>query len=161
MEIEKMPAKVLPLPTLQDVLRQFASRAFLDIELKVAGLEAQTVAALREHPPQKGCVISSFLPEVLTAIHELDPHVPLGLLFDRREQISMGGRASTPTELLAAWMIPNLDLIDRKLTDRFHDAGKKVMVWTVNRAEQMRQFADWGADAIISDETEVIVRSLR
>lgn len=160
LEIEKMPAKVLALPTLQDVLRQFASRAFLDIELKVGALEAQTIAALREHPPQKGYVISSFQPDVLTAVHELAPHVPLGLLFDRREQISMEGRASSPAKLLAAWMIPHIDLIDRKLTDRFHAAGKKVMVWTANRAEQMRQFADWGVDAIISDETEVMVRSL-
>jgi len=161
LEIEQTPANILALPTLQDVLRQFASRAFLDIELKVVGLEAQTIAALREHPPQKGYVISSFRPEVLTAVHELAPHVPLGLLFDRREQISMEGRASSPAELLAAWMIPHLDLIDRKLIDRFHDAGQKVMAWTVNRAEQMRQFADWGVDAFISDETEVMVRSLR
>ena len=28
------------------------------------------------------------------------------------------------------------------------------MVWTVNRAERMREFAAWGVDAIISDETE-------
>ena len=42
--------------TLEDVLRQFAGRAFLDIELKVAGLEAALIAAaLREHPPQRVC----------------------------------------------------------------------------------------------------------
>jgi hypothetical protein len=35
------------------------------------------------------------------------------------------------------------------------------MVWTVNRAERMREFAAWGVDAIISDETELLVRSLR
>jgi glycerophosphoryl diester phosphodiesterase len=35
------------------------------------------------------------------------------------------------------------------------------MVWTVNRAERMRDFDAWGADAIISDETELLVRSLR
>ena len=31
------------------------------------------------------------------------------------------------------------------------------MVWTVNRAERMREFAEWGVDAIISDETELLV----
>ena len=40
-----------------------------------------------------------------------------------------------------------------------HAAGKKIMVWTVNRAERMREFAEWGVDAIISDETELLVRS--
>lgn len=35
------------------------------------------------------------------------------------------------------------------------------MVWTVNRAARMRDLAQWGVDAIISDETELMVRSLR
>ena len=65
-------ATSLALPTLEDVLRQFAHRAFLDIELKVAGLEAQTLTLLRTYPTLKGYVVSCFLPEVLTAIHELD-----------------------------------------------------------------------------------------
>jgi glycerophosphoryl diester phosphodiesterase len=47
------------------------------------------------------------------------------------------------------------------LVEQVHAAGKKVMVWTVNRAERMREFAAWGVDAIISDETELLVRSLR
>ena len=35
------------------------------------------------------------------------------------------------------------------------------MVWTVNRASRMREFAGWGVDAIISDETELLTRSLQ
>src|SRR4029077_4321251 len=77
MEIANTASKTLPLPTLEDVLRQFSHRAFLDIELKVAGLEALAVGALRKHSPQKGYVVSSFLPNVLTAIHNLDSAIPL------------------------------------------------------------------------------------
>src|SRR6195256_638969 len=40
--IANTASKALPLPTLGDVLQQFAHRAFLDIELKVAGLEVLT-----------------------------------------------------------------------------------------------------------------------
>src|SRR5271155_4953998 len=61
MKIETTPSMSLSLPTLESVLKQFADRAFLDIELKVAGLESQTLAELRKPPPQKGYVISSFL----------------------------------------------------------------------------------------------------
>src|SRR5260221_9466008 len=84
-EIANTGYKTLPLPTLEDVLRQFAHRAFLDIELKVAGLEAQTLAELRKYPPQKGYVVSSFLPEVLAAMHDLEPAIPLGFLCDAQE----------------------------------------------------------------------------
>jgi glycerophosphoryl diester phosphodiesterase len=41
------------------------------------------------------------------------------------------------------------------LVELVHTAGKRIMVWTVNRAERMREFAEWGVDAIISDETEL------
>jgi glycerophosphoryl diester phosphodiesterase len=138
----------------EDVLRQFAHRAFLDIELKVAGLERQTLAELRKHPPQRGYVVSSFLPDVLMAIHDLDPAVPLGFLCDSRDQLR--DWRETPAE----WVIPQFKLTDRELVELVHAAGKRIMVWTVNRAKSMREFAEWDVDAIISDETELLVRSL-
>jgi len=155
MEIENRASKSLALPTLEDVLRQFAHRAFLDIELKVAGLGPQTLANLRKHPPQKGYVVSSFLSEVLTAIHDLDPELPLGFLCEAADQLR--GWRDMPGE----WVIPHYKLVDRELIEMVHAAGKRILVWTVNRAGHMREFTEWGVDAIISDETELLVRSLR
>ena len=155
MEIANTASKNLPLPALEDVLRPFADRAFLDIELKVAGLEVQTVEALRELPSQKGYVVSSFLPEVLTAIHDLDPATPLGFLCETRDELR--GWRQAPAE----WVIPQFALVDRQLIELVHAARKKIMVWTVNRAAGMREFAEWGVDALISDETELLIRSLR
>jgi glycerophosphoryl diester phosphodiesterase len=153
-QIEKTPSKILSLPTLDEVLRQFASRAFLDIELKVAGLERQTLAELQKYPPQKGYVVSSFLPDVLSTIHDLDPAIPLGFLCDTPSELRSWRQ--TPAE----WVIPQFKLADRDLVELVHAAGKRIMIWTVNRAEQMREFVGCGVDAIISDETELQVRSL-
>jgi glycerophosphoryl diester phosphodiesterase len=154
MKIEKTASRSLALPTVEDVLRQFAHRAFLDIELKVAGLERQTLAELCKHPPRRGYVVSSFLPDVLMAIHDLDPAVPLGFLCDSRDQLR--DWRETPAE----WVILQFKLTDRELVELVHAAGKRIMVWTVNRAKSMREFAEWDVDAIISDETELLVRSL-
>jgi glycerophosphoryl diester phosphodiesterase len=155
MQIANTDFETLPLPTLEDVLRQFADRAFLDIELKAAGLEAQTLAELREHPPQKGYVVSSFLPEVLTAIHDLDSAIPMGFLCETRDQLR--GWAQMPAE----WVIPQFALVDRQLVKLVHGAAKKIIVWTVNRAERMCEFVAWGVDAIITDETERIAEIVR
>src|SRR5580698_7522557 len=155
MKIENTNAKSLALPALDDVLREFSRHAFLDIELKVAGLEALTLAELRRHPPQKGYVVSSFLPEVLAAVHDLDPGITLGFLCETAEQLR--GWRLAPAE----WVIPQFGLADGKLVEPVHVAGKRIMVWTVNRAERMREFAAWGVDAIISDETELLCRSLQ
>ena len=152
MEIEKTAARSLRLPTVAEVLEHFASRAFLDIELKVAGVEQQTIAALRKHPPQRGYVVSSFLPDVLSAIHVLDTSIPLGLLCESRAQLRLWPQSP------AEWVIPQVELVDRELIDQAHSSGKKVVVWTVNRAEKIRQLSSWGVDAIISDETELIAQ---
>jgi len=99
--------------------------------------------------------VSSFLPEVLRAIRDFDPAIPLGLLCEDAAQLR-GWR-----ETAAEWVIPQFKLVDGELVELVHAAGRRIMVWTVNRAEHMREFAAWGVDAIISDETELLVSSLR
>jgi glycerophosphoryl diester phosphodiesterase len=152
MKISTTPAADLGLPLLEDVLRQFSGRAFLDIELKVVGLEEQTLGALRTFPPARGYVVSSFLPAALQAMRALDASVPLGLLCENREQLA----ASDVTE----WVIPRADLVDRALIEKLRSGGKKVLVWTVNREEEIKKLSAAGVDGIISDETEAAVRVL-
>jgi len=153
-EIASTPARLLALPSLDEVLQRFSARAFLDIELKVAGLEKQLIATLQAHPPLKGYVVSSFLPGVLSSVGELDASIPLGFLYDRQEQV-------VPRALSVAYLIPHFTLVTHELTEQAHAAAQKIMTWTVNRAEDVRRFADWGVDAVISDDTELLVRSLR
>ncbi len=152
-EIASTPAALLPLPSLEDVLRRFPG-AFLDIELKVEGLEKHLLAALRVHPPRSGFVVSSFLPAALAGVSKLDGSIPLGLLYDR------GNQVETPV-FPVRWIIPHFTLVNRALAEQVHASGRKVMTWTVNRADEMLKFADWGVDAIISDETEMLVRLFR
>ena len=57
--------QLLHLPLLGDVLQHYSQRAFLDIELKVPGLESKLLALLREFRMEEDYVVSSFLPEVV------------------------------------------------------------------------------------------------
>jgi glycerophosphoryl diester phosphodiesterase len=52
------------LPCLEDVLAAFASRAYLDVEVKVPGSEEMIAKALRCCRPRR-YLVSSFLPQVL------------------------------------------------------------------------------------------------
>ena len=60
--------QLLHLPRLEDVLRHYGHRIFLDIELKVKGLESKVLEELRERPLNGNYVVSSFLPEVVMEI---------------------------------------------------------------------------------------------
>jgi glycerophosphoryl diester phosphodiesterase len=154
-EIARASAESLPhLPHLREVLARYQRRAFLDIELKVPGLEKITAKLLREFPPSAGYVVSSFLPEVLRAIHAEDSAIPLGLICEITSQLDEWSRVPV-THVMIHQRLALLSTI-RAL----QSAGKKVVVWTVNGARVMQRLAKWGVDGIVSDDTERLVRTL-
>jgi glycerophosphoryl diester phosphodiesterase len=154
LEIARCSAEQLALPLLGDVLRRYQSTAFLDIELKVAGLEAVTLDLLRAYPPARSYVISSFLPEILTSLRKIDAAVSLGLICEPQPQFKLW------PQLPINYVIPHKSLATRSVITEIQEAGKKVLVWTVNSIRDMKQFAKWGADGIISDDTEKLVRAV-
>ena len=143
------------LAVLEEVLERYVKSAFLDIELKVPGLEESVLATLRQHSPKQGFVVSSFFPEILLQLRARDPEIPLGLIADRQAQLSRW------RELPVQYVIPHYKLATPQLIEAVQAAQRKIFVWTVNEKEAMLQFAAWGVDAIISDDTELLVRTLR
>ena len=152
--IARTSASELHLPTLDQVLAKFSSRAFLDIELKVSGLESNTVRALHSSPPAQGFVVSSFDPEILRAVRRLNPSIPLGFLYDE-------ARRSPNFDLVPEWIIPHVSLVTPDVISDFKARGIKVMSWTVNRPEEMERLRDWGIDALISDDTILLAQIIR
>jgi glycerophosphoryl diester phosphodiesterase len=154
-EIARASAQQLAaLPLLQDVLARYQQRAFLDIELKVSRLEGITVALLQERSPSHGFVVSSFLPEVLQAVHAEDSGIPLGLICETSAQLRVWERL--PVE----YVIPHYTLVDEPLIRQFRNAGRKILAWTVNSPRDMQRLADSGVDGIISDNTSLLCRTL-
>ena len=142
------------LPLLEEVLRQYADRAFLDIELKVAGLEQAVLSALCEHPPQLGYLVSSFLPSVIIELSARSGRIPLGIICDKPSQ------RSSWMKLPVEYVVAEDGLVRPELVKQVQDAGKKLLVWTVNDSAGMLRMRDWGVDGIISDDTELLVRTL-
>ena len=150
-EIAKAGEGVLAdLPTLGRVLARYWATAFLDLEIKVPGLEATLVRSLATNPPERGFVVSSFFPEVLGTLHQLDHNLPLGLICETPAQLALW--QSLPIQFL----IPHYTLTDINLIREAHTSGKNLFTWTVNRHDQMNQFLNWGVDGIISDDTETL-----
>jgi glycerophosphoryl diester phosphodiesterase len=144
-------AQQLRLPLLSEVLNHYQGTAFLDIELKVGGLETITAVLLQSLRPVRGFIVSSFLPQVLEVLHGIDATIPLGLICETRVEF-----ARWP-QLPVEYVIPYYKLLDRELVDRMKSAGKKVLVWTVNLRADMTRFSQWGVDGIISDHPKRLV----
>jgi glycerophosphoryl diester phosphodiesterase len=140
----------LALPCLPDVLQRYGTRAFLDIELKVEGLEEAVLRMLADQRPKR-FIVSSFLPQVLAEIHHRDEQVALGLICENARQLAQW------TRLPIGFVIPHYKLPSQELIDHLHGADKRVIVWTVNREEDVRRLVGWGVDGIVSDEPERLV----
>jgi glycerophosphoryl diester phosphodiesterase len=153
LEIARAKAQQVPdLLQLATVLDRYRI-AFLDIELKVPGLEAMVADRLRDRAREK-FVVSSFLPGVLSESHQADTTLPLGLICETKTQLR--GWKELPVQFL----IPSSRITDQPLIEEVHDAGRKVVVWTVNSTLGMKRFADWGVDGIITDKTSLLCRTL-
>ncbi len=50
---------------------------------------------------------------------------------------------------------PNFGSLTPERLERFHDAGRRVAVWTLNNPEDMKTWALMGVDAIITDYPDV------
>lgn len=151
---EKKQADLSKLPCLEDVLLKYGQRVFLDIELKVKGMEHDVLTALREIPPGREYVVTSFLPDVLVEL-KARAQIPIGLICDQKKQLARW------TSLPVDYVVPSDGLVTRSLVEEIHGAQRKVVVWTVNQPRRMRKLAEWGVDGIISDDTRLLVKTLR
>jgi len=145
-------AQLPHLPTLEDVLSRYGKHGFLDIELKTPDLAEIVLCDLGRYRPERGFLISSFLPEVLVQLRARDRSLPLGIIFEQP--------VPRWQELPIDCLVAEQSLITPTLVDQVHEAGKRLFAWTVNDKAAMLGLAKWGVDAIISDRTELLVRTL-
>jgi glycerophosphoryl diester phosphodiesterase len=143
------------LPSLTQVLREFGSRAYLDIELKAGGNESSIVSALKETPPQRGYMVSSFYPDILKGLRGLDAELPLGFICDRDDAMAVW------REMPIRVFLPEYRFVTRALIDEVHDRGWQIMTWTVNRRDDMLRLAEWGIDGIISDDPQLLYQTFQ
>jgi glycerophosphoryl diester phosphodiesterase len=147
--LRRTPA--IELCSLEEVLIRYRQVAWIDIELKVHGLEAQVVELVRRYRPERGFVISSFRRNVLLELHRLDPTLPLGFIFDRVP------RPKIWPSLPVQYMKPSARLVTKASVQQFHDAGMKVLTWTVNHTATMRRVAEAGVDGVIGDDPWALI----
>jgi glycerophosphoryl diester phosphodiesterase len=110
---------------------------------------------ISKFPPQRGHVVSSFLPNVLIDLRTRSQSVPLGLICETRRQLSIW------RDLPIQYVIAHERLITPELLRNCHAADKAVFAWTINKKASMIHLANSGVDGIVSDKTDLLVATLR
>ena len=150
--LAKLRERLASLASLKSVIERYAATAFLDIELKASGRLDLILNALRA-ADRKKFVISSFLPDVLQAVHASDNDIPLGIICENARQLRRWPSMPIRSVILERKLATNF------LVEELHSADKQVFVWTVNRQKEMLRLAELEVDALISDDTLLLART--
>ena len=111
------------------------------------------VAELKALGIEKTACVQSFDVRALQAMHRQAPEITLAFLIEniRRFDFNMEKLGFTP-----AIYSPYYQLISRKLVQKCHKKGMKLIPWTVNDVESMRGMIRLGVDGIITDYPNLI-----
>ncbi|HIV57561.1 MAG TPA: hypothetical protein H9902_06350 [Candidatus Stackebrandtia faecavium] len=117
-----------------------------------AKVEEAVHAALADYPDIPA-VVMSFSRAAVTRYRRLDPSIDLVWLYE----YALGAPPSGATVIG-----PRLDQVhnDPGLIARHQAKGRRVFVWTVNTAQDVKLVAEAGADAIITDDPELVMATL-
>jgi glycerophosphoryl diester phosphodiesterase len=144
------------IPTLEEVFEAVGRRTFINVELTNYGTPRDrlvyTVCALvKKFALQEHVMFSSFYAWNLSKARAYIPEIPRGLL-------AFSG-------LLGAWarsfgfafgsyqaLHPYLQDVSSQQVQRVHRLNRRIHVWTVNAAEDMRRLFRWGVDGIFTDD---------
>lgn len=97
---------------------------------------------------EKRCIIQSFDVAIVQAMKAIAPHLSLSLLVDNEDGLE------TNLERLGfipAVYAPHYKLVTRKLVQKVHHKGMKLITWTVNDTKTMRKLVSLGIDGLITD----------
>jgi glycerophosphoryl diester phosphodiesterase len=150
------------IPTLEQVFEAVGKKTFINVELTNYTTPrdslVETVCTLvKKFGLQERVLFSSFFASNLAKAQAHLPDVPRGLLaFDG---------------LLGAWarsfgfnfgkyhaLHPYLKDVTPQQVQRVHRLKRRIHVWTVNAAEDMRRLFHWGVDAIFTDDPQLAVQ---
>ena len=162
---ELTPAQLAPHPiaTLSEVCAWAADTgAYLNVEIKYERLLPDdrvkgTAELLRRFGLTEQTIVSSFNPLLLAALRAVAPEIGRGLLFDRAPR-SMPLIAA---QLKVSALHPHRSLVTPELMDLARKQAWRVNVWTVNEAAEGRRLLELGADGLIGDFPDKLLRASR
>ncbi|MEW6673319.1 MAG: glycerophosphodiester phosphodiesterase family protein [Thermodesulfobacteriota bacterium] len=113
-------------------------------------------------------IVQSFILEILPEIKKLDSRILTSALFEPgivEAALLKSGFSSGREKIIqralrvgADIISPHLLYVNRKLVQRCHALGRKVLPWVLNDEKMMEAFLDLGVDGIISDYPDRLCR---
>jgi glycerophosphoryl diester phosphodiesterase len=139
------------IPTLKEALDFLDKKVKIVIELKETGYEEKVLAVVRENSLQKNVVIVSFMEEALQKVKDLESQVETGLIYVKHKN-----PVKAALDLKASYLLPLYRFTHTANVKKAHENGLKVIVWTINKPEEVAEYVKKGVDGIASDKPDIL-----
>jgi glycerophosphoryl diester phosphodiesterase len=141
-----------PLPTLAQALSAVGRlAAFVELKTLSPEADARLLAVLAAGPNPRGYAIHSFDHRLVRRVGEREPRLVRGVL--------SGAYAIRPVAALhdagATDLWQEQSLIDAELVSAAHHARARLIAWTVNDGDRMRQLAQLGVNGLCTNYPDV------
>lgn len=160
MSLEEVKSVILSsgerVPTLGEVLEEVRGRAVLFLELKEAPAAKPALLDVVRAGALEGTVFISFLEEALGAVRSAQPRAYTGLLYAKPVDAIVRAR-----QLGCRFILPFHRLASQKAVGFAHRMGLRVVAWTVNEKEAIKQLFERGIDGVATDRPDAALEALR
>ncbi|WP_127508333.1 glycerophosphodiester phosphodiesterase [Paenibacillus humicus] len=147
------------IPELKDVLDRFLGRIGLLVELKdpelYPGMEDELVRLLEPYEGRGELALQSFDLEALRRVHGRLPGIPAAALVREPEAEKPPAGFKIDWKALGTeFSSVNIQsgLADAAVVKEIHEAGGRVMVWTISGRREMEQAIGKGVDGVIAND---------
>jgi glycerophosphoryl diester phosphodiesterase len=140
----------VPIPTLEELCALVRGRVTLFVELKGAGIERAVLDVLAGYGGP--VALHSFDHAMIRRAARLNPEIRLGILFE--EAPLQVARSMAETGALDVW--PHWRLVTEELVATVHEAGGRVIPWTVNDQGRAQALASLGVDGLCGDDVRLL-----
>jgi glycerophosphoryl diester phosphodiesterase len=139
------------IPTLEEALDFLDKKVMVFVELKEVGVEEQVLSIVKKKGLEMNVVVTSFLEDALKKVRELDGNIETGLIY-----ASHKNPIKAALELKANYLLPLYRFTHTANVEKAHECGLKVVVWTINDPEEIKEYAEKGVDGIASDKPDIL-----
>ena len=133
--------------TLAEALAVIKGRAEVFIELKGAAIEREVIDVIRASFAPDRCAVHGFDHVQVARARALAPEIRGGILFDR--PVADPVSAMRASDALDVW--PSREHASETLVREVHEAGGRVIAWTVNDGAQAVALSAMGVDGLCTD----------
>jgi glycerophosphoryl diester phosphodiesterase len=97
-------------------------------------------------------IIVSFIEEALSKVRQLDKEVETGLIYVKHKN-----PITAALDLEASYLLPLYRFTHAANVKKAHENGLKVIVWTINKPEEVTEYIKKGVDGVASDKPDILM----